>query len=137
MLTGARDCACDGLPRIAEAASGKLRPALQAIAQTYSDERKTFEASGHDLSGPENLWMAGVMDDARRDTETVEPGPLLDTALIGAIRKGLAADYVSLETGIAVARSLGRTDDADMLEAMHRRCAGHDRELARLLQEIA
>ena len=136
-LYAARGCACDGLPQVAEAAGDKLRPALLAIAQTYDEERQAFEESGHDLSGPENLWMAGVMDDARRDTRSIEPGPLLDTALIGAIRKGLAADYVSLETGIAVARSLEREDDANMLEAMHRRSGEHDRTLARLLEEIA
>ena len=42
-LHAARGCACDGLPQVAKAAGYKLRPALQAIAQTYDEERQAFE----------------------------------------------------------------------------------------------
>jgi hypothetical protein len=81
--------------------------------------------------------MAGVMDDAERDTRTIASGPLLDTALIGAIRKGLAADEVSLETGVAVARSLGKERDGELLEQMRERSAQSDGRLRQLLHQIA
>lgn len=54
-------------------------------------------------SGPgdtPNLWARGIMDDAHRDVATTAEGPVRDIALIGAIRKLLAADIVSLETAL-------------------------------------
>jgi ferritin-like metal-binding protein YciE len=57
-----------------------------------------------DVSGaPENLWMKGVLDDAERDTQSHEPGKLVDVAVIGAVRKGKAAEIVSSETALALA----------------------------------
>ena len=62
---------------------------------------------------------------------------LLDTARIGALRKGVAADSVSLETAIEVARSLGREDVAELTQRMRERSGDHDGRLRALLQEIA
>jgi hypothetical protein len=47
-----------------------------------------------------NLWAAGILDDASRDVETTASGGVRDIALIGAIRKLLAADIVSIETAL-------------------------------------
>ena len=65
--------------------------------------------------GPDNIWMSGMLEDAERDTKTVEPGPLLDAALVGAVRKMIAASVVSYETAIAVAARLGFTHHAAAL----------------------
>ena len=62
-----------------------------------------------DMAGAPNLWMAGILDDAERDAQQTEPGPLLDVALIGAVRKAKAAEIVSSETAIALAEALGET----------------------------
>jgi hypothetical protein len=59
-----------------------------------------------DVSGaPENLWMQGVLNDAERDTESHQPGLLVDVAVIGAVRKAKAAEIVSSETAIVLAAS--------------------------------
>ena len=136
-LHAARRCAADRLPSVAEAAGSELRPAIEAILRSYEADCGRIEAGEHDLGGPDNLWMAGIIDDAQRDTRSVEPGPLLDIALIGAVRKGLAADIVSLETAIALAVSLQRDEDRAMLEDMFGEGRRHDHSLRALLQELA
>ncbi len=55
------------------------------------------------------------MDDASRDVASTAEGPVRDIALIGAIRKFLAADIVSLETAVALAE---REDDRQMSDAL-------------------
>lgn len=136
-LHAARGVAAARLPRVAAAVGPELAPILRTLERDFAAEAEQLEATGHDLDGPENLWMAGVMDDAERDTRTIASGPLLDTALIGAIRKGLAADEVSLETGVAVARSLGKERDGELLEQMRERSAQSDGRLRQLLHQIA
>jgi hypothetical protein len=54
--------------------------------------------------------MHAVIDDAERDSRTVEKGTLLDIALVGAIRKGAQAARVSYATGVALAELLGLSD---------------------------
>jgi hypothetical protein len=92
---------------------------------------------GFDLAGDPNLWMAGIIDDAERDTRSIEPGALLDTALIGAVRKAVAADAVSLETALALANAQAMRTVAEQLEAMRDRAGATDRALCGLLLEVA
>lgn len=87
------------------AASGEQARRLQRIA----------EAMGEKAEGPDSLWASGILGDAKRDTESVGPGPLLDAALIGAVRKLEGAEVVSYETAIGVARALGMEDAAALL----------------------
>ena len=136
-LHAARRVAAERLPGIAAAAGGELAPVLRTIRDDFAAEAEQLEATDHDLDGPENLWMAGIIDDAERDTRSIVRGPLLDTALIGAIRKGLAADVVSLETGVAVAQSLGKDGDSELLQEMHERSGQNDGRLEQLLLAIA
>ena len=136
-LYAARRLAAERLSAVVEAAGPQLAPMLEEMRRDYAAEAGQFEATDYDLDGPENLWMAGIMDDAERDTQTIAQGPLLDTALIGAVRKALAADEVSLETAVAVAKSLGRQDDGQLLEKMRGRSRTHDGSLQRLLHQVA
>ena len=53
------------------------------------------------------------------------------------MRKGVAADSVSLETAVAVARALEREDFAQLVERMREHSGDHDARLRALLQEIA
>ena len=55
--------------------------------------------------GPDNLWMRGILDDADRDARSHLPGAILDVALVGALRKACAAEIVSFDTAVALARS--------------------------------
>lgn len=136
-LSAARRLAAARLPLVIAAAGGELAPLLKSLRQDYADEAERFEKTGYDLDGPENLWMAGIMDDAERDTKTIAPGPLLDTALIGAARKAVAADEVSLETAVAVARSIGEDEAGELVEEMRGRARQNDARLQRLLHRIA
>ena len=136
-LHAARQVAVERLPGIIGHAGPPLAKRLQDLLETYGNETGEFEETDVSLDGPENIWMAGVMDDAERDTRSIVRGALLDTALIGAVRKGVAADSVSLQTAIAVANSLGRADIAALTQRMRERSGDHDARLAALLQEIA
>jgi len=136
-LYAARQVAVERIPCIIGEAGADLGKLLSDLVETYRDETGEFEETDVSLDGPENIWMAGVMDDAERDTRSIVRGALLDTALIGAVRKGVAADSVSLQTAIAVANSLGRDDIAALTQRMWERSGDHDARLAALLQEIA
>jgi ferritin-like metal-binding protein YciE len=98
----------DRLPALAAAATdGRLRDLLAAEAARAGEAAGRLEGTGVDVAGPSNLWMAGILDDAARDARSHEPGPLLDVALVGAVRKAVAAQIVSSETAIALAAALG------------------------------
>lgn len=92
------------LPRVAKHARD---PGLQArLADVIvAAERRTerLRSSGRDVDGPRNIWMRGILKDARRDTKSIAAGPLLDIAMVGAVRKAMAAALVSYETAIALA----------------------------------
>lgn len=124
------------LPGIAgHAASADLREALESYAAACGGNAEALATYGRDLDGPDNLWMAGIRDDAVRDTQTTASGALLDTALIGAIRKATAAAAVSYDTAIAVARVIG--EDAGPLERAQRRAIACDQALLALLPGTA
>lgn len=84
---------------------------------------------------PPNLWMSGILDDADRDAESHERGAILDTALIGALRKAKAAEIVSIETAMALA---GSESPAMLpgLSANHAEDRAIEARLARLLATI-
>jgi ferritin-like metal-binding protein YciE len=99
--------------------SPELRSAL-VEHRTASEEQvrrlqRIAEEMGEKAKGPDSLWASGILGDAKRDTEGVEPGPLLDAALIGAVRKLEGAEVVSYETAIGVARALEMQDAAALL----------------------
>ncbi len=92
------------LPAIADAARDPaLRALLEAEAARAGSQAERLAAGG-DMGGPDNLWIAGILDDAERDARSHQPGPLLDIALVGAVRKAKAAEIVSGETALALAR---------------------------------
>jgi len=136
-LHAARQVAVERLPGIIGHSGPELARLLEDLVETYADQARQFEETDVSLEGPENIWMAGVMDDGERDTRSIAPGALLDTALIGAVRKGVAADSVSLETLVAVAQALRRDEIAALAQRMRERSGDHDARLAALLQEIA
>ena len=95
-------------------------PATQlAMQQRLSDARERaslLDDLGRTLEidpmGDENIWMDGMLTDAEGDMTTEEPGPLLDLALIGAVRKMVNASLVSYETAVAVSDRLQLADAA-------------------------
>ena len=88
-------------------ASDILTRRLTCARRREADLEATAAELAVSSCGPQNIWMSGMLDDAQRDIETVEPGPLLDIALVGAVRKMVTASLVSYETAAAVADRLG------------------------------
>jgi hypothetical protein len=109
------------LPTVAAAAGVDLAPLVASVAEGFGARCGEFARMVEKLDGPENLWMAGIMDDSLRDTRTIDKGPLLDIALAGAVRKALGADEVSLETAIGLAHALDKPEEEQRLRAMRER----------------
>ena len=116
-------------------------PALQALvadmAASAADQSARLRATGLVDGGPANLWMAGILDDAARDARSTAAGPLLDVALIGALRKARAAEIVSDDTAIALAEAMGRTDVRDAVAAIQAEERASDQALAARLDLLA
>jgi len=126
----------DALPGIADGAADEtLQVLLLAHVAACRDSVAGLSTYGRDLDGPENVWMAGICDDARRDSATTAHGALLDTALIGAIRKATAARSVSYDTAIAMTDVLA-IDPAALRDAKAR-SAALDQALLALLPGTA
>jgi len=90
-----------------------------------------IEALQAAVAGDANIWLRAILDDAARDIASTAAGPLRDTALVGAFRKGKQAERVSYETALALAERIG-VESAGL-----RRCrdeeAAADAKLAELL----
>lgn len=103
-LRGANALVAERLPAIAgHVKDTDLRNLLGRIVRKAQTDCERLAETGRGEGGDPNIWMKGVLDDADRDARTIAAGPLLDTALIGALRKGKAAAIVSYETAIALA----------------------------------
>ena len=87
-----------------------------------------------EVEGDPNIWLRAILDDAERDSRSIIAGPLRDTALIGAFRKGKQAERVSYETAVLLARRLGMKDVDVRLTAFRGQEEQADRELESLLQ---
>ena len=119
------------LPRVAEHAND---PALAVLLATLRDEAVAAAAAladtGRHEGGAKNLWMDGICKDAVRDTGSIEPGVLLDAAIVGAIRKAKAAQIVSYETTVAVAGLLEKENVHGALTAIREQAVRADARLA-------
>ncbi len=92
-----------------------------------------LEALEADADGDPNIWLRAILDDAERDIVSIVEGPLRDTALIGAFRKGKQAERVSYETALALAQRLELADHAASLAEFRGEEESADVELASLL----
>lgn len=134
---GKRDAA-ERLPGIAEQATGAaLRTLLQEEGARAAAQAARLEAAGLDSAGPENLWMAGILDDSERDGRSTQPGRLLDIALVGAIRKGVAAQIVSSETAMALASETGDAALGAAVALNAEEEVATDRALKTILQRLS
>ncbi len=89
-----------------------------------------------DPDGEPNLWGGGIMDDASRDVASTAAGPTRDIALIGAIRKFLAADIVSLETAIALDRH-EQEEKGSALQEFRKKAREMDHLLRQQLEKLS
>lgn len=124
------------LPALADAAHDeRLREVIERDRSNARHQAARMDELA-DLSGaPANLWMSGILDDADRDSKSHQPGVILDTALIGALRKAKAAEIVSTETALALAGSQAPAMLAS-LGANHAEDRAIEARLAKLLGTI-
>lgn len=135
-LHAAKRLQVERLPGLAEAAGDRLAALIREEAARTSAQARRIKDAGVDTAGPENLWMAGVLDDARRDARSHQAGRLRDIALIGALRKGKAAEIVSGDTALALAAETGDGALAAIVAANREEEIATDRALAALLAEL-
>lgn len=84
-----------------------------------------------------NIWLRAILDDADNDAETIAAGPLRDTALAGALRKGKQSERVSYETALALARRLELADAARTLKGIRDEEQAADEALAEVLERLS
>lgn len=131
------DAFADRLPGIAaHARDARLVEQLGELGHDARARGDRLRATGCADGGPENLWMAGILDDATRDTRSIAAGPPLDLAMVGAMRKAIAAEAVSVDTALALAARLDREEIRAALAANRAGLAAADARLAALLGAI-
>lgn len=92
------------LPALQDAATdARLVATIASLCDHAAAGRERLDALNAG-EGPNNLWMRGILDDADRDARSHLPGAILDVALVGALRKACAAEVVSFDTAVALAR---------------------------------
>lgn len=104
---------------------------MHAVMTAHSGE------NAGDDEGPDNLWMHGILDDAERDTRTIPQGRLLDIAMIGAVRKAIAAEIASILTAKAIAIRLGNDEALQALAVNEAELRGDDGTLDQRLTVLA
>lgn len=135
-LHAAKRLQAERLPPLAQAAGPDLAALIKAESVRAEVQAARIERAGVDTSGPANLWMTGILDDADRDARSHQAGRLRDIALVGALRKGKAAEIVSGDTALALAAETGNAALADMVRANREEEVAADRELKALLGEL-
>ncbi|WP_296305532.1 DUF892 family protein [Pseudomonas sp.] len=125
-------------PSIArQAHDAQLRKLLEELVDHALERAEKLRGLKSTAEYPENLWMSGILDDADRDTQTIAHGRHLDLALIGGVRKAVVAEFVSIETAIALADATGEADVAKALQEGHERLGEFNERLAALLSKQA
>lgn len=123
------------------------RNASYRIAAYLAEEARTAQVQAERLKsaiatldgnvdGPRNIWLRAILDDAARDADTIASGPLRDTALLGAFRKGKQAERVSYETAIGLARRMNLDEIVRTLTVSRDEEARTDAALVILLDAI-
>ncbi|QEI05584.1 ferritin-like domain-containing protein [Pigmentiphaga aceris] len=111
-----------GLPKMARAATDpKLVEAFKAhLEETRGQIERidaVVESIGLRLKRIKCAAMEGLIEEASEEIEEIEKGPVLDAALIGAAQKVEHYEIASYGTLIALAKQLGFTEAADLLQA--------------------
>lgn len=137
-LRDAEDAWTERGPKLQPAAGALLRRFLEADIERSSVQSRVLttllSSLGQDDEGDSNIWLRAILDDADRDSRSIAAGPLLDTALIGAFRKGKQAERVSYETAFALASHLELAEAADRLSQLRDQETDADAELEAMLQ---
>lgn len=136
-LWQARGVVRDRMAAIEDAtADPETRAVLRDIRAAARAEQDLLCELASDPGETPNLWAAGIFDDACRDIATNQQGTVRDIALIGAIRKLLAADIVSIETALQLSIQHGATGRS-RLAKLQSDAGDRDRYLLARLKALA
>ena len=127
-----------------ERGPGRARDAGPQVAEFLQDDVARSEVQAQRIEhlltaldpsskGDANIWLRAILDDAARDIRSTAAGPLRDTALIGAFRKGKQAERVSYETAIRLAAQLHRSEDSALLTKCRNEEEAADARLQQML----
>ena len=110
-----------GLPKMARAATDpKLVEAFKAhLEETRGQIERidaVVESIGLRLKRIKCAAMEGLIEEASEEIEEIKKGPVLDAALIGAAQKVEHYEIASYGTLIALAKQLGFTEAAKLLQ---------------------
>lgn len=129
--------ACERLPQtIQDVDSSPLKEELQRTTEAAGQRSAHYFRLTDQMHGPSNLWMTGILADAKRDSHTIERGLSLDIALIGAVRKMLQAENASIETALVLASGCHDARERDIAR-LKEQCGQHDRTLKDFLDRLA
>ena len=132
---GRRSLACR-MQKVAVATNDAVtRETFRTSITRSNEEANILGQMLGDPDGKPNLWANGIMDDALRDVASTAQGRVRDVAVIGAIRKFLAADIVSLETAIALDQYEGAAKN-QALNAFRQQARDTDHLLRERLAEL-
>lgn len=95
-----------------------------------------LDTLGEGAGDSPNIWLRAILDDAANDAETIAAGPLRDTALVGALRKGKQSERVSYETALALARQQQLPGAAQTLQRIRDEEQAADDALAAVLRKL-
>lgn len=128
------------LPTLRDKAGPALQRFIEAECERAATQAKQLEAMatkmGADTHGAPNIWLDAILDDATRDSETIEAGTLRDIALTGAFRKGKQAERVSYETAMGLAGYLHLSDMVHALTQIRDAEAEADADLSAQLMQV-
>ena len=118
------------LPEVAGASSNfQTRAAFHRLIERTKEQSDILAQMLRDPNGEPNLWAGGIIDDACRDVASTAAG------LVGALRKFLAADIVSLDTAIALDHHEG-SGKGEILETFRQDGREIDHLLRQQLEEF-
>ena len=128
---------CERLPQIIEDVDASpLKEELQCTIEAAAKRSAHYFNLTDQTHGPLNLWMTGILADAKRDSQTIERGLSLDIALIGAVRKMLQAENASIETALVLASGCHDAREHDVAR-LKEQCGQNDRTLSDFLDRLA
>lgn len=129
------------LPKIANAATTtKLKDAVEdhlKVTKGHVDRlEKIFTDLDESPHGHECVAMKGLIEEGDELLKEVEPGPVLDAAIIGAAQKVEHYEIAGYGTSRTFAELLGRSEHAELLQQTLDEEGETDKELTRLAEGL-
>jgi ferritin-like metal-binding protein YciE len=129
------------LPKMAKVATNEeLRAAFQEHLQVTEQQierlEQIFESLGKSPKGKKCMGMEGLLAEGKEHMAEVKKGDTLDAALIGAAQKVEHYEIAGYGTARSFAETLGRTEDAQILQETLDEEAETDEKLTTIAEAV-